>query len=108
MVFICNKKCSLFCLFISVWGTIQLLLMGVFFSTHSLAFIPYIPVKDSYDSLDEFREDADVAFNEVAYRCYASAVLYGLFAILSLICIRLKKIQMINRQNRAIRFQSAV
>ncbi|KAH8395371.1 hypothetical protein KR222_003021 [Zaprionus bogoriensis] len=93
MVYACNKKCSIFCLFMSIWGTIQLLLMGLFCNLNSVAFVEFLPLKENYNSLQEFRDDADRIYWEVALRCYVTAILYGFFAVISLVCIRLKKKQ---------------
>ncbi|XP_064543457.1 ribonuclease kappa [Drosophila montana] len=87
---VCGKKCSLLCLFISIWAIFQLLLMGMSYSMHSLAFLKSLPLKDHYNSLKEFRTEADRAFGELAIRCYVTAVLYACFAFISYICFCLR------------------
>ncbi|EDW61105.1 ribonuclease kappa-B [Drosophila virilis] len=91
---VCGKKCSLLCLFISIWATFQMLLMGMSYSMHSLAFLHSLPLKEHYNSLKEFRTEADNAFRELAIRCYVTAVLYGCFAFISYICLRLRNKQL--------------
>ncbi|XP_034110658.1 ribonuclease kappa [Drosophila nasuta] len=103
MNLICNKKCSIFCLFISIWGLIQLLVMGVCCSFNALAFVTHLPLAENYDNLQEFRSDSDRLYKDVALRFYATAALYGVFATLSLLCIRMKKRQMIREKNAEIR-----
>ncbi|KAH8355162.1 hypothetical protein KR093_007259, partial [Drosophila rubida] len=83
-----NKKCSIFCLCISIWGTIQLLVMGVCLSLNALAFVDHLKLDETYDSVEDFRSDSDSVYQEVAVRFYATAALYGVFAMVSLICIR--------------------
>ncbi|BFG06494.1 ribonuclease kappa [Drosophila madeirensis] len=83
----CGPKCSFFCLFISVWGVIQLTLMGIFFLTHSLTLVDDLPLTLLSHSLERFKFDADVAYFTVAIRCFATAFLYLCFGILSIYCI---------------------
>ncbi|XP_023167250.2 ribonuclease kappa [Drosophila hydei] len=90
---ICGKKCTLFCLLISIWGAIQLVLMGMSYSLNSLSLIDTLPLKEHYTSLKEFRTDADRLFGDLAIRCYIAAILYALFAIASYLCYCRKKRQ---------------
>ncbi|KAH8300255.1 hypothetical protein KR044_012211 [Drosophila immigrans] len=103
MNWVCNIKFAIFCLIISIWGTIQLVVMGVCLSMNALAFVHSLPLDDSFDSLEEFRIESDRVYKEAALRFYVTAALYGVFAVMSLICIRLKKNQNIKLRNEAIR-----
>jgi ribonuclease kappa len=50
----CGPILSKCCLMVSVWGIIQLGLMGVFFYIHSLTFIEDIPVHHAHSVADLF------------------------------------------------------
>ncbi|XP_017958695.1 ribonuclease kappa [Drosophila navojoa] len=88
---LCGKKCSLFCLFLSIWGTIQLLLMGMSYSLNSMGMFQTLPLKETYKSLQQFRTECDRLNRTLALRCYVSAILYALFAFCSYICFCTRK-----------------
>lgn len=96
MVYACNKKCSIFCLVISIWGIIQLILMGIFYNLNAVSFLDLVPLKTKYNSLDEFRNEADDLYKDLAVRCYVSAIVYGLFVVISLLCLQIKNNQIAN------------
>ncbi|EDW01253.1 GH20554 [Drosophila grimshawi] len=91
MACICGKKCSLFCLVISIWATIQMLLMGIAYTTNSLTFIHSLPLAEHYGSLEEYRSEADRLYGMLALRCYVTAFLYGCIALISYVCLGLRK-----------------
>ncbi|XP_039956387.1 ribonuclease kappa-B [Bactrocera neohumeralis] len=80
---ICGPKLSLCGLIISVWGIIQLVLMGVFFFIHSVALIEDLPIKEEYTSVEEFYTAANAAYNQNAYNCWIAACIYVLTLLLS-------------------------
>ncbi|EDW73770.1 uncharacterized protein Dwil_GK19636 [Drosophila willistoni] len=85
---LCGKKTAIFFLLISIWGTIQLSLMGIFYAMKSVALIEDIPVDENYSSLEDFQKDSDEAFQAVAVRCFVTAVIYLCTAIICFICLR--------------------
>lgn len=100
MVYSCNRKCSVFCLFMSIWGIIQCLLMGAFYQVKSLGLVEYLPLKDHYKTLDEFQQEADGLFQKAAIRCYVSGIVYGFFVVLCLVCIRSQNRKMEIKHNK--------
>ncbi|EDW01432.1 ribonuclease kappa [Drosophila grimshawi] len=80
---ICGPKCSLCGLIISVWGIVQLVLMGLFFYIHSVALIEDLPLEEKYSSLEEFYTAANNAYTQNAYNCWIAACIYVLTLLLS-------------------------
>ncbi|XP_014095735.1 ribonuclease kappa-B [Bactrocera oleae] len=80
---ICGPKLSLCGLIISVWGIIQLVLMGVFFFIHSVALIEDLPIAEDFTSVEEFYNAANRAYNQNAYNCWIAACIYVLTLLLS-------------------------
>jgi len=80
---ICGPKLSLCGLIISIWGIIQLTLMGVFYYIHSVALIEDLPLEEHYTSPEKFYIAADNAYNQNAYNCWIAACIYVLTLILS-------------------------
>lgn len=80
---ICGPKLSLCGMVISVWGIIQLSLMGLFFYNHSVALIEDLPLAEHYNTTAKFYEDADKAYAQNAYNCWVATVLYILTLLLS-------------------------
>lgn len=74
--------------------------MGILFNVNTISFLEYVPLKTSYDSLKEFRKDADDLYQILAVRCYVSAIIYGFFAVISLVCIRIKNKQIEGAANK--------
>ncbi|CAG9799178.1 unnamed protein product [Chironomus riparius] len=73
---ICGPKLSLCGLIISVWGIIQLLLMGVFYYIHSVALIEDLPIEEHYKTPSEFYAAADRAYSQNAMNCWIAALIY--------------------------------
>ncbi|XP_017836666.1 ribonuclease kappa [Drosophila busckii] len=86
----CGKKCTMFCAFISIWGVIQCLLMGVFCSIRALSFLHDIAIQEEYEELHEFKKDADKQFDRTALTCYAAAAVYAVLAIICIVCYRIR------------------
>lgn len=72
----CGYKFSLCLLLISVWGLVQLLVMGVFFYSEAPAFLEDLPLEDHYDSRDNFITDVTKGFKNNAFNCFIAACLY--------------------------------
>ncbi|XP_065569762.1 ribonuclease kappa-B-like [Artemia franciscana] len=73
---LCGPKLSLFGLIVSVWGIIQLSLMGMFFYTHSVAFAEDLGLEHPYDDYEKFQTDADAKFLQNALNCWIAACIY--------------------------------
>ncbi|KAJ6641192.1 Ribonuclease kappa [Pseudolycoriella hygida] len=81
---ICGPKLSLCGLIISVWGIIQLTLMGVFYYIHSVALIEDLPLEEHYSDPAEFYAAADMAYSQNAYNCWIAACIYIVTLVLSI------------------------
>ncbi|GAB0091952.1 Ribonuclease kappa [Sergentomyia squamirostris] len=80
---VCGPKLSLCGLIISVWGIIQLVLMGVFYYIHSVALIEDLPLEEHYSGPVEFYAEADKAYSQNAYNCWIAACIYVLTLVVS-------------------------
>ncbi|ODN02203.1 Ribonuclease kappa [Orchesella cincta] len=83
---LCGPKLSLCCLLLSIWGVIQLALMGVFFYIKSVALVEDLPLEEEYKPTEEdmknFYGDVDRAYSQNAFNCWIAACLYvGTFLI---------------------------
>ncbi|XP_046751793.1 ribonuclease kappa-B [Diprion similis] len=76
MVKVCGPKYALCGLIISVWGIIQLILMGVFFYVKSVALIEDVPAEGSFASPGAFYTTIDRGYVQNAYNCWIAACLY--------------------------------
>lgn len=50
--------------------------MGVFYYMHSVALIEDLPLKEHYETADEFYADADKAYSQNAFNCWIAALIY--------------------------------
>lgn len=74
---VCGPKLSLCGLIISVWGIIQLVLMGIFYYVRSVALADDLPgVEKEFENLNEFYTAADAGYTQNAYNCWIAACLY--------------------------------
>ncbi|EFA09039.1 Ribonuclease kappa-like Protein [Tribolium castaneum] len=82
---VCGPKLSLCCAVLSVWGIIQLGLMGVFFYIHSLAFADDLPAEfdEKKDTIETFYDKVDTAYTQVAYNVWIAAGLYVIVLAIS-------------------------
>ncbi|XP_055309731.1 ribonuclease kappa [Sitodiplosis mosellana] len=80
---ICGPKLSLCGLILSVWGIIQLTLMGIFYYVHSVALIEDLPLKHTYERPSDFYTDADKAYSQNALNCWIAACIYVLTLVVS-------------------------
>lgn len=81
----CTRKCSLFCLFMSSWGFLMLIVLGACFSVKSLVLIHDLPLGHSFSGPEDFKGNADVAYSVVALRCFVTAIVYLVFVVISAI-----------------------
>ncbi|XP_044265358.1 ribonuclease kappa [Tribolium madens] len=76
---ICGPKLSLCGLILSVWGIVQLGLMGIFYHFHSVALaedLPEVEPPEHVADLDKFYSEIDRGFTQNAYNCWIAALLY--------------------------------
>ncbi|KAI4468472.1 zinc finger c2h2 superfamily [Holotrichia oblita] len=63
---VCGPKLSLCGLILSVWGILQLTLMGVFYYIRSVALAEDVPgLEEHFESLEEFYAAADAGYTQV-------------------------------------------
>ncbi|KAK7073097.1 hypothetical protein SK128_017655 [Halocaridina rubra] len=72
----CGYKFSLCLFIISIWGLIQLLLMGVLFYCETPAFLEDLPVEETYASVDDYLAEVHRGFRTNAFNCIIAACLY--------------------------------
>jgi ribonuclease kappa len=71
---VCGPMCSICGIILSIWGFVQLAIMGAFFYVHSVSL-----VEDIHLSEQEFLnnpEVVDAAYKQQAYNCWVCAGLY--------------------------------
>ncbi|XP_012265898.2 ribonuclease kappa-B [Athalia rosae] len=84
MLKICGPKYALCGLIISIWGIVQLFLMGIFFYVKSVALIEDLP--DTHVELttpEEFYHAMDRGYLQNAYNCWIAACIYVLTFLFS-------------------------
>ena len=74
---LCGPKLSLCGVVLSIWGIIQLSIMGVFFYINSVALIEDINLEESYESMDRLRTDMDKGYQQNALNCWIAGNHYG-------------------------------
>ncbi|CAG0921082.1 unnamed protein product [Notodromas monacha] len=81
-----GPKLSLCCLLVSVWGTLQLCLMGVFFYVHSVGLLEDLPVAEEIKRgmLKEYLEEVDYLYSKGAQNCWIAACLYVFSMVFSI------------------------
>ncbi|GBP23276.1 Ribonuclease kappa-B [Eumeta japonica] len=67
---VCGPKLSLCCLVLSVWGIVQLTLMGVFYYIEAVALLEDIPLDESHNettvfNIEEFKRMAQLGYSQV-------------------------------------------
>ncbi|KAF5307185.1 hypothetical protein FQR65_LT00701 [Abscondita terminalis] len=81
---ICGPKLSLFVLILSVWGIIQLSLMGLFYHYRSVALFEDIPgLEGKFANIDAFYKAADEGYAQNSHNCWIAACLYIITLALS-------------------------
>ncbi|XP_022186013.1 ribonuclease kappa [Nilaparvata lugens] len=75
---ICGPKLSLCGVIISIWGMIQLVIMGVFYSMHAVALAEDLPIEetDEFETSKDFYSAAEKGFQLNAMNCWIAACLY--------------------------------
>lgn len=89
---LCGPKLSLCGVVLSVWGIIQLSLMGVFFFVRSVALIEDINLKEQYTDIKALRNEIDAGYQQNAFNCWIAALLY-----LVTLCVSVQQFWMNNK-----------
>ncbi|XP_037069885.1 ribonuclease kappa-B-like [Pollicipes pollicipes] len=80
---LCGPKLSLCGLIVSVWGIIQLSIMGGLFMWNSVGLIEDLGLEEHYDTAEELYSDADKAYKNIAYNCWIAAAIYLVTMVVS-------------------------
>uniref|UniRef100_A0A336L0P8 CSON001552 protein n=1 Tax=Culicoides sonorensis TaxID=179676 RepID=A0A336L0P8_CULSO len=72
----CGGKLSLCCMLISIWGFVQLTIMGFLYYNHAPALFEDLGHVSQGMHLCEFYENADMAYEQAAYNCWIAACLF--------------------------------
>ncbi|KAL7631808.1 UNVERIFIED_CONTAM: hypothetical protein RMT77_010138 [Armadillidium vulgare] len=73
---ICGYKISLFGSVVSLWGLIQLLIMGVLFYAETPAFLEDLPMEGPYENNGQYMADVHRGFKTNAFNCLIAACLF--------------------------------
>jgi len=73
---ICGPKLSFCCTIISVWGIVQLLLMGIFYFVEAAPLLEDLEFNSNTTDDEVFRYNLKNAYSQRAYNCWIAAFLY--------------------------------
>ncbi|XP_075981403.1 ribonuclease kappa-like [Anticarsia gemmatalis] len=81
----CGPKLSLCGLVLSVWGIIQLTLMGVFYQIGAVALLEDLPLEaeGGHHSIDSFVATVEAGYRQNAINCWIAALLYVITLVVS-------------------------
>ncbi|CAG5029350.1 unnamed protein product [Parnassius mnemosyne] len=81
----CGPKLSLCGLILSVWGIIQLTLMGVFYYIEAVALLEDLPLEEEggHHTIEGFIHKVEVGYSQNAYNCWIAALLYVITLVIS-------------------------
>jgi ribonuclease kappa len=80
---ICGPKLSLCCTVISVWGVIQLFLLGIFFFIEAAPLLEDIEFEKNATDINVFNANMKEAYHQRAYNCWIAAILYVALLVFS-------------------------
>ncbi|CAG4947482.1 ribonuclease kappa-like [Colias croceus] len=84
---LCGPKLSLCGLVLSVWGVIQLTLMGVFYHFKAVALLEDLPLEESAtgeeETLESFIANVEHGYMQNALNCWIAALLYFVTLVVS-------------------------
>jgi ribonuclease kappa len=81
-----GPKLALCCLLVSVWGTVQLCLMGIFFYIRALALLDDLAISETTKkgSVREYLDEVDHQYNTAALNSWIAACLYVVSMVFSI------------------------
>ncbi|XP_072942666.1 ribonuclease kappa [Epargyreus clarus] len=85
---LCGPKLSLCGFVLSIWGIIQLTLMGVFYYIRAVALLEDLPLEEGghhndKSPIDNFIADVEAGYTRNAYNCWIAALLYVITLVIS-------------------------
>ncbi|PZC83174.1 ribonuclease kappa [Helicoverpa armigera] len=78
--------CGICCSLISVWGIIQLTLMGIFYYVEAVTLLEDVEAEE-YDDYEDYIHKTEHNYAAVARNCWIAAAIYLVFLALSYTCI---------------------
>ncbi|XP_040570140.1 ribonuclease kappa-B [Lepeophtheirus salmonis] len=84
---LCGPKLSWCGLVLSIWGVIQLTLLGFFFKFRAVALIEDVKIeneKEAFESPETYIQQLEIGYDNNAYNCFIAACLYVLTLSVSL------------------------
>ncbi|XP_018024589.1 ribonuclease kappa-B [Hyalella azteca] len=79
----CGPKLSLCCTILSVWGIIQLGIMGILFYIKSPAFLEDLFIPENATEPAAYIDAMEKSFSQIALNCWIATALYGGTFVLS-------------------------
>ncbi|XP_018325196.1 ribonuclease kappa-B [Agrilus planipennis] len=75
---VCGPKLSLCGILLSIWGIVQLGIMGVLYHFHAVAFAEDLPGDHEAEvtNLEEFYSEVEKGYTQNAQNCWIAACLY--------------------------------
>lgn len=73
---VCGPKVSIFGLVLSIWGIVQLSLIGLLLHSRSVAFVEDIGLPEDLTSAEELANSLDVKYEQGALNCWIAALMY--------------------------------
>jgi ribonuclease kappa len=73
---ICGPKLSFCCTVISVWGIVQLSLMGIFYFVEAAPLLDGLEFNATIPDDKLFKKELNDAYSQCAYNCWIAAFLY--------------------------------
>jgi ribonuclease kappa len=82
---LCGPKLSLCGLILSVWGVVQLVIMGILMNVRSVAFIEDLAFEfnQTHNDPDVLKAEMEIAFEKGATNCFVAALLYLVLLLVS-------------------------
>jgi len=80
---ICGPKLSGCCFLLSIWGIVQLLVMGICFYTRSVALIEDVGAAEHGESGPSFMSDVYAGYEQNAYNCWIATLMYLVTMVVS-------------------------
>eukprot|EP00096_Caligus_rogercresseyi_P013369 TRINITY_DN6026_c1_g1_i1.p1 TRINITY_DN6026_c1_g1~~TRINITY_DN6026_c1_g1_i1.p1 ORF type:complete len:107 (-),score=26.54 TRINITY_DN6026_c1_g1_i1:150-470(-) len=81
---LCGPKLSAVGLFLSVWGVIQLTLMGFFFKFHSVALLEDVSFDKEVRDVESLMRQLEIGYENNASNCFTAVCLYIITLLVSL------------------------
>ncbi|XP_013162715.1 PREDICTED: ribonuclease kappa-like [Papilio xuthus] len=79
-------NCGLCCMLISVWGVVQLILMGILYKIECITLLEDVEAEE-YVDYDDFIKKTQENYSMVGLNCLIAAGIYVVMILLSWLCM---------------------